>query len=69
MLRFPSQKQMSNHVPQQNFRAYSTEGISIIGRATVDALLLNRARVIPIRLADREIGRHPPIDDPIQPNT
>ncbi len=47
----------------------SIEGISTIGRATVAALLLNRDRVIPIRTADREIGRHPPIDDPVQTNT
>jgi HNH endonuclease len=44
----------------------SIEGISAIGRATVTALVLNRDRVIAIRAADREIGRHPPIDDPIQ---
>ncbi len=43
-------------------------GISTIGRATVAALLLNRERVIPIRAADREIGRHPPLNDPIQAN-
>ena len=46
----------------------SIVGVSTIGRATVAALLLNRDRVIPIRAADREIGRHPPIDDPIQAN-
>jgi HNH endonuclease len=44
----------------------SIVGISTIGRATVAGLHLNRERVIPIRAADREIGRHPPIDDPIQ---
>jgi HNH endonuclease len=44
----------------------SIEGISAIGRATVATLILNRDRVIPIRVADREIGRHPPIDDPVQ---
>lgn len=44
----------------------SIEGISAIGRATISALVLNRDRVIPIRVADREIGRHPPLDDPIQ---
>jgi HNH endonuclease len=44
----------------------SIVGISAIGRATVAALLLNRERVIPIRAADLAIGRHPPIDDPIQ---
>ena len=45
------------------------EGISAIGRATVAVLVLNRDRVIPIRVADREIGVHPPIDDPIQTST
>jgi hypothetical protein len=44
----------------------SIVGISAIGRATVATLLLNRERVIPIRAADLAIGRHPPIDDPIQ---
>lgn len=44
----------------------SIVGISLTGKATVVALLLNRERVIPIRAADREIGRHPPLDDPIQ---
>lgn len=41
-------------------------GITPIGRATVTALTLNRERVIHIRAADKEIARHPPIDDPIQ---
>jgi hypothetical protein len=41
-------------------------GVTAIGRATVVALVLNRERVRPIRAADREIGRHPPFDDPIQ---
>jgi 5-methylcytosine-specific restriction endonuclease McrA len=44
----------------------SIMGISLTGKATVVTLLLNRERVIPIRAADREIGRHPPIDDPIE---
>lgn len=44
----------------------SIVGISAIGRATVAALILNRERVMPIRAVDKEIGRHPPIDDPIQ---
>ena len=43
-------------------------GITATGRATVEALALNRERVISIRAADREIGRHPPIGDPIQSN-
>jgi HNH endonuclease len=41
-------------------------GVTTIGRATVAALLLNRDRVVPIRMADRKIGRHPPTGDPIQ---
>jgi len=41
-------------------------GSTLIGRATVAALGFNRARIISIRAADREIGRHPPPDDPIQ---
>jgi hypothetical protein len=40
-------------------------GLTAIGRATVATLLLNRDRVIPIRAADLEIGRHPPDGDPI----
>jgi HNH endonuclease len=41
-------------------------GISPIGKATVAALNLNRERVINIRAADVEIGRHPPNGDPVQ---
>jgi hypothetical protein len=41
-------------------------GITAIGRATVTALELNRERVINIRLADRAVGRHPPVHDPVQ---
>lgn len=44
-------------------------GLTSIGRATIAALDLNRVRVISIRAADLEIGRHPPIDDPIQSST
>jgi 5-methylcytosine-specific restriction endonuclease McrA len=55
---------------QEHF-IWSMDGLSIVGisptgKATVVALLLNRERVIPIRAADLEIGRHPPLDDPIQ---
>lgn len=39
------------------------------GRATIAALDLNRDRVINIRVADREIGRHPPLEDPVQKAT
>ena len=38
-------------------------GLTATGRATIIALALNRDRVISIRSADLEIGRHPPIDD------
>jgi len=41
-------------------------GLTAIGRATVAELAFNRARIINIRAADREIGRHPPPDDLIQ---
>lgn len=55
---------------QEHF-IWSTDTLSIIGltptgRATVAALAFNRARIINIRAADREIERHPPPDDPIQ---
>jgi hypothetical protein len=50
---------------------WSVDGLSIIsltaiGRATVAALAFNRERIINIRSADQEIGRHPPQGDPIQ---
>jgi hypothetical protein len=41
-------------------------GLTLLGSATVEALVLNRERVISIRAADKEIGRHPPQGDPIQ---
>lgn len=41
-------------------------GITVAGRATVAALELNRERVINIRSADRAVGRHPPVHDPVQ---
>jgi 5-methylcytosine-specific restriction endonuclease McrA len=41
-------------------------GLTAIGRATVDTLVMNRERVVNIRAADREVGRHPPQNDPIQ---
>lgn len=55
----------------QNHFIWSTYGLSIIGltptgRATVDALALNRERVMNIRAADLEVGRHPPAKDPRQ---
>ncbi|MCF4967318.1 HNH endonuclease [Nostoc sp. CMAA1605] len=41
-------------------------GLTATGRATIAELAFNRARIINIRCADKEIGRHPPADDPIQ---
>jgi HNH endonuclease len=41
-------------------------GRTLIGRATIEALALNRERVFSIRAADKELGRHPPQNDPIQ---
>ena len=41
-------------------------GLTAIGRITVITLDLNRTRIINIRAADREVGRHPPKDDPVQ---
>jgi hypothetical protein len=55
---------------QEHF-IWSADALKIIaltptGQATVKALAFNRERIINIRAADREIGRHPPSDDPIQ---
>ncbi len=41
-------------------------GLTSIGKATVNTLILNRERVINIRASDKQIGRHPPDDDLIQ---
>jgi hypothetical protein len=50
---------------------WSADGLSIIGltamgKVTVAALAFNRERIINIRAADKEIGRHPPPIDRIQ---
>lgn len=39
-------------------------GLTPVGRATIEALALNRERVVNIRAADVEVGRHPPEEDP-----
>lgn len=44
-------------------------GLTSIGRATVEALELNRDRAIRIRAADLAVGRHPPIKDPVEKRT
>ena len=41
-------------------------GLTSVGRATVTALDLNRQRIVNIRAADAEVGRHPPENDPVQ---
>lgn len=41
-------------------------GLTPTGAATIVALDLNRERIILIRSADVEIGRHPPDIDPVQ---
>jgi hypothetical protein len=38
-------------------------GKTAVGRATVDALELNRTRILLIREADKEVDRHPPKAD------
>ena len=55
----------------QNHFIWSNDGLQIVGvtavgRAMVIALELNRERVINIRSADRAVGRHPPVHDPVQ---
>ncbi|MBI3245851.1 MAG: HNH endonuclease [Deltaproteobacteria bacterium] len=63
----PRQHRWSDHF------AWSADGLRILGltatgRATVAALALNRERIIGIRAADQIAGRHPPPQDPIQPD-
>jgi len=41
-------------------------GLTEIGRATIEALELNRDRMVRIRAADVAVGRHPPSGDPVQ---
>ncbi|MEH1784266.1 hypothetical protein [Nostoc sp.] len=41
-------------------------GLTPIGQASVTVLTLNQEWVINICAADKEIGRHPPVDDHIQ---
>lgn len=50
---------------------WSADGLLIIpqtatARATISLLELNRPRILEIRRADVEVGRHPPITDPVQ---
>ncbi len=61
----PQQSPWSEHFIWSADRL-SVIGLTPTGRATVAALNLNRARILNIRAADLEIGRHPPPSDPIQ---
>lgn len=63
----PGQNQWAEHF------IWSRDGLSIIGqipigRATVEVLELNRERILLLRAADREVGRHPPERDPREPS-
>ena len=59
-----------HHVWVEHF-IWSADGLRVlpltaIGRATVEALELNRERILQIRAADVSVNRHPPEGDPIQ---
>ena len=59
-----------NQVWAEHFQ-WSSDGLTIIGlsatgRTTIEALQFNRERILAIRAADLEVGRHPPPGDPIQ---
>jgi HNH endonuclease len=41
-------------------------GVTSTGRATVEALQMNRERALQVREADLAIGRHPPANDPVE---
>lgn len=61
----PRQENWSDHF------IWSSDGLRIIGRsptgrATVEALRLNRERIVRIRATDVEVKRHPPMGDPIR---
>lgn len=47
--------------------ALSIVGLTPTGRATAIALAMNRERILNIRAADKQIGRHPPSTDRILP--
>jgi hypothetical protein len=41
-------------------------GLTATGQVTITTLGFNRQRIIDIRVADKQVGRHPPPSDPIQ---
>lgn len=61
----PRQEQWSEHFVWSADKLYIV-GRTSIGRATVNALILNRDRIVIIRSADLVVNRHPPKDDPVQ---
>jgi hypothetical protein len=61
----PRSDRWSDHFIWSSDRLFVV-GLTFIGQATVEALAMNRERVIAIRAADYEIGRHPPDKDPVQ---
>lgn len=44
------------------------EGLTPMGRATVEVLQMNRERAVLVREADLAVDRHPPPDDPVAPS-
>ena len=60
----PRQDEWSEHFAWSADRLQIV-GLTAVGRATVEALALNRERAIRIRAADEIVGRHPPSDDPV----
>ena len=61
----PRQDRWSEHFIWSADELYILER-SVIGRATISQLRLNRERILSIRAADKAVGLHPPEDDPVQ---
>ncbi|MCP5096567.1 MAG: HNH endonuclease [Chloroflexi bacterium] len=61
----PREQQWGEHFMWSPDKLYIM-GETAVGRATIELLQLNRARIIPIRAADLAINRHPPLNDPIK---
>lgn len=61
----PRRHKWSDHFNWSNDKL-NIMGLTSIGRATVEALELNRDRAIRIRAADLAVGRHPPVEDPVE---
>lgn len=59
----PRTQKWSEHLIWSEDKAHIV-GLTPEGRATIRRLDLNRDRLVKIRLADREVRRHPPEGDP-----